>query len=277
MFIKYDIRGKYPTEINEATAQFLSKKYVIYLKKKKFKEVFLAQDFRYSSNSLLNSCATVFLQAGFKINYLGIIPTPIYYYYCFKNKKPGVMITASHFPTNYNGFKFFLPSNDVWIYKKIKKIKAKIEVQKIFSPQVKEETYLHYLNQIKNIVQIKHHHYFYYPSRNNSANNFLFNLLPKIFPKIKIIKNSNIFVSSDYDGDRIFIKYKNKIISPEQFLMIILKTGNYKKVGLPITIHKRVKEFFPKINEICIYSFFIDFLKIIFFKYNFVFKRFNCI
>lgn len=269
MFLQYDIRGKYPQEINISVAKFLTERFSKFIKNKNWFEVFIAQDQRKSSNLLVNAYYEKFLELKIKVNYLGILPTPIFYYYCLKYKKPGIIITASHLPESYNGFKFFLPNNNIWIYKKIPKNLLFQKYQNIFlKEKIKKEIYLNYLKELKKYINLKKNHYFWYHQNIKSSNKLLLKLLPKIFPEIKLSsKKAEILISSDYDGDRIFFKYKNKNISPEHILFIILKTSNYKKVGLPITIHKRIKNFFQNIKFYLIKTGHINFKKA-YKKYN---------
>ncbi|GIW66898.1 MAG: hypothetical protein KatS3mg095_0796 [Candidatus Parcubacteria bacterium] len=249
MQLIYDIRGKYPSEINKNLSSFLAKKFIIFLKKKKINKIIIAQDIRKSSIILVNSFAQEILKSKIKIKYLGILPTALFYYYCLKLKTPGVIITASHLPLSYNGFKFFIPPNKNWLYKKIPQSISEQKIQKnIFTTKIDRNLYLNYLKVIKKIIKLKKNYNYSYKENLKSSNKSLLQLLPLVFKELKIKKNSDVFVSSDYDGDRLFIKYRNFIISPEHILFVILKNNNYKKVGIPITIHKKIKFLFPKIK-----------------------------
>ncbi|MCS7183825.1 MAG: hypothetical protein NZ866_00560 [Patescibacteria group bacterium] len=247
MKLNYDIRGKYPNEINENLAKFLIRKFIKFIKKRKGEKILIAQDIRRSSKFLVNACLEQLSKENFNHKYLGILPTPLFYYSCLKENHPGIIITASHLPEKYNGFKFFLPPFEIWRPKKLEKIvNKKFSKKKItFTEKLDENLYLDYLNELKKLIVLRKNHNFYYSSKNKSVNNFLFNLLPRIFRKIKFNPKSPYRVFSDLDGDRLWISYRNKIISPEIFLLIILKSSNYQKIGIPITIHKKVKNFFP--------------------------------
>lgn len=101
-FKTYDIRGIYPSEINEN----LFYKIGLSIKKLKIKEIVVGRDARLSSDSLFNSYTKGLIEAGVKVIDLGVITSPMLSYYCVFNKKIGSMITASHNSKEYNGIKF---------------------------------------------------------------------------------------------------------------------------------------------------------------------------
>jgi phosphomannomutase len=269
MFLNYDIRGYYPKEINENLAKFLTKKFSNFLKKKKFNQVLIAQDLRKSSQLLVNACYEEFIKNKIKVSYLGILPTPLFYHFCLAYKKPGVMITASHLPLSYNGFKFFLPNNKIWIYKKIIKKTSNnyATIKKIVKKEIKNELYLDYLEKFKKNIKLKSKHQFFYNPHLKSPNKFLFQKIPLVFEKISLSPTSPFYFDSDYDGDRIFTYYQNKLMMPEQILFLILSIGNYRQVGLPITIHKNIKSFFPQIKFYLVKTGHLNFKKA-YLKYN---------
>ena len=71
------------------------------------KVVILGRDTRKSGEILSRSLEKGLRSGGVKVRDLGIVPTPLIGYYSYKEKKIGVMITASHNPRNYNGIKIF--------------------------------------------------------------------------------------------------------------------------------------------------------------------------
>lgn len=109
IFKAYDIRGKYPAEINEevaekvgrATAIFISKK----LRKRKTK-IIVCSDVRLSSPILKDAVIKGIISQGSDVEDVGIGTTP-YFYFLMRHLSPdgGLMVTASHNPAEYNGFK----------------------------------------------------------------------------------------------------------------------------------------------------------------------------
>lgn len=108
IFREYDIRGIYPTQINEEVANLIGKSYGSYLQEKLSRNVcVIGRDIRYSSDSLTESLINGITSTGCNVVDLGVVTTPEYYYGCIKtNLIVGIMVTASHNPKDDNGFKF---------------------------------------------------------------------------------------------------------------------------------------------------------------------------
>lgn len=108
IFREYDIRGKYPIEINEQDAYTIGRSYGSYIQEKiKRKICGVGRDNRLSSPSLSKELIRGILDSGCDVVDFGLVTTPMYYYACLKsNVIIGIMITASHNPKDDNGFKF---------------------------------------------------------------------------------------------------------------------------------------------------------------------------
>jgi phosphomannomutase len=101
-FRRNDLRCLYGKEIDETLTHFLGRALVSFFKCKK---VVVGQDMRTSSPSLCDSLIKGIRESGASVLYLGKVDTPALYFASGSLKLPGVMITASHNPKNYNGFK----------------------------------------------------------------------------------------------------------------------------------------------------------------------------
>lgn len=62
-------------------------------------------DTRLSRHMLMSSLVAGIMSCGKSVTGLGTLPTPALQYYCRMNKIPGVIITASHNPPQFNGIK----------------------------------------------------------------------------------------------------------------------------------------------------------------------------
>lgn len=109
IFKAYDIRGKFPKEldadgarkIGNAVAVFLSRKY-----KKKSLRLLVGGDVRISTPVLKKALIEGIVIAGCDVVDTGTVTTPLFYFLLNNgNYDGGVMITASHNPSEYNGFK----------------------------------------------------------------------------------------------------------------------------------------------------------------------------
>ena len=106
IFRAYDIRGIYEEQITDETAYILGKSFGSYVKLFNQNEVLVGYDNRFSSPSLANNLIKGLLESGVDVTNLGLVTTPMYYYARYKlNKWAAIMITASHNPSNHNGFK----------------------------------------------------------------------------------------------------------------------------------------------------------------------------
>jgi len=103
IFKAYDIRGLYPKEINEDVAYLIGRGLCSYLKPQ---VVCVGRDVRLSSPVLLRGLVQGIVDSGADVVDLGIIPTDCLYFAVGHFRYPaGVVITASHNPKEYNGFK----------------------------------------------------------------------------------------------------------------------------------------------------------------------------
>lgn len=107
IFRAYDIRGKYPEEINEDVAKTIGKSYGSYLQEKyKTNSCIVSHDNRLSSPSLCLALINGIRESGCNVISYGLTTTPMNYYGRYLNQLPGIMVTASHNPKDDNGFKF---------------------------------------------------------------------------------------------------------------------------------------------------------------------------
>jgi len=104
IFKAYDIRGIYKEELNEDDAYKIG---LAFAKFTKAKNVLVGEDGRASSPSLRKALIDGISGAGANIVFAGQLTTPMFYFAVAdtKNIDAGIMVTASHNPAKYNGFK----------------------------------------------------------------------------------------------------------------------------------------------------------------------------
>ena len=106
IFREYDIRGIADTELLSDDIRILGRAIGTWLIRQGSKKLNLGRDCRLSSDRLHAALRAGLLAAGCDVTDLGIVPTPVLYYSVFHlNSDGGVMITGSHNPSDYNGFK----------------------------------------------------------------------------------------------------------------------------------------------------------------------------
>lgn len=107
IFRAYDIRGIYPTEIDENTAYTIGRSYGSYIQEKyNQNSCVVSHDNRLSSPNLTQSLIKGIMNSGCNVINYGLTTTPMNYYARYLNQLPGIMVTASHNPKDDNGFKF---------------------------------------------------------------------------------------------------------------------------------------------------------------------------
>lgn len=103
IFKAYDIRGIYPKELNEEVAVKIGRALVKFIQPKK---VVIGRDARLSSPALFNALVQGITESQVTVIDIGLATTPLYYWALIdQGADGGVMITASHNPKDYNGFK----------------------------------------------------------------------------------------------------------------------------------------------------------------------------
>ncbi|MCK4759142.1 MAG: phosphomannomutase/phosphoglucomutase, partial [Candidatus Aminicenantes bacterium] len=109
IFRQYDIRGIVDEDLTQETVELLGKGIGSYFRKNKSRKVALGRDGRLSSPLFSEALTKGLLSSGCQIVDLGVIPTPLLYFTMYQKKmEAGVIITGSHNPPNYNGFKMMV-------------------------------------------------------------------------------------------------------------------------------------------------------------------------
>ena len=106
IFREYDIRGIADDELISADVADLGKAIGTYLKRQGAATINVGRDCRLSSDRLHAALVEGLLSTGLQVSDIGVAPTPLLYYSVLRLDAPGgVMITGSHNPAEYNGFK----------------------------------------------------------------------------------------------------------------------------------------------------------------------------
>ncbi len=103
IFKAYDIRGIYGEQLTDDLAYKIGRAFATFLKCKK---TVVGRDMRPHSQPLFDALARGLVEQGVTVIDLGLCSTPMSYYANGKlGADSGIMITASHNPGEYNGFK----------------------------------------------------------------------------------------------------------------------------------------------------------------------------
>jgi phosphomannomutase len=103
IFKAYDVRGVYPSEIDEEAARAIGAAFVVFLDAHR---IAVGRDMRLSSPSLAASFIEGATSQGADVVDYGMISTDLMYFAVARDRHDGgVQITASHNPKQYNGVK----------------------------------------------------------------------------------------------------------------------------------------------------------------------------
>jgi phosphomannomutase len=103
IFKAYDVRGLYPSEINEDAARSIGRAFVSYLDAKR---IAVGRDMRLSSPSMASAFIDGARAQGADVVDYGMLATDMMYFAVARDGHDGgVQITASHNPKQYNGIK----------------------------------------------------------------------------------------------------------------------------------------------------------------------------
>jgi len=75
--------------------------------------VALGMDLRPSSPDIASACAAAIRQAGFAVDFCGVLPTPALAFHAQEHGIPAIMVTGSHIPFDRNGIKFYRASGEI--------------------------------------------------------------------------------------------------------------------------------------------------------------------
>ncbi len=116
IFREYDIRGIAGTELTEETATLIGRGYASLLAERGIQgEIAVGRDNRPSGEKLERALIDALLASGFDVVEIGVVPTPTVYWTQHNLKVVGaIQVTASHNPSEYNGFKLGLGTNSIY-------------------------------------------------------------------------------------------------------------------------------------------------------------------
>ena len=112
---EYDIRGQIGKNLSKDDAYALGCAFGTYVSKQGGNTVCVGYDGRVSSPELADELSRGLMESGMNVDFVGLGPTPMLYF-SVKHLKAdaGIMVTGSHNPPDYNGFKMTLQAGPVF-------------------------------------------------------------------------------------------------------------------------------------------------------------------
>ena len=254
---EYDIRGIVGSNLNENTAYTIGRAFGFVVKSRSSSSTIVTGfDGRLTSPKLHQALCEGLKQAGTKIVNVGMGPTPmIYFAHYHFNSDAAIMVTGSHNPSDYNGFKMVLNKNSFYA-DEIQNLQSIIQNEKLNTEEgsITEHNIINeYVNRdLQNIninnklkiawdigngamgIAIKE-----ITSQLHNTNNILINEIvdgtfPNHHPDPTVPKNMKQLISAvinhkcdigfafDGDGDRLgVVDNRGKIIWADQYMLIL--------------------------------------------------------
>lgn len=158
IFREYDIRGLADHDLTDDVVLAIGKGYGTYIQTRGIKTLTIGRDVRLSGERICNVLIEGLLSTGCDVIDFNVIPTPVFYFSAFHyDKNAGIMVTGSHNPKEFNGFKIGL--NKTTIYgEQIQELRQLIETSRFKSGKgmlSKFNPIPDYINMIQNKIAIK--------------------------------------------------------------------------------------------------------------------------
>ncbi len=115
IFREYDIRGIADTELLDDDVYRLGQTYGTYARKHGAQKCVIGRDVRLSGLRIRKAITEGIRATGLDMIDIGVVPTPVFYFSFFHfDANAGIMVTASHNPPEYNGFKVGLNKTTIF-------------------------------------------------------------------------------------------------------------------------------------------------------------------
>ena len=156
IFKAYDIRGIIDETLDPSIAKLIGQAFGTEMRELGETEIVIGRDGRLSGPSLIEALTEGLLSTGINVIDLGMVATPMVYFganQVLDGKKPksGIMITGSHNPPNYNGFKMVLGGAAIY-GDQIQALHKRIEAKQFAAGQGKRSTFDIFPMYLKHIV-----------------------------------------------------------------------------------------------------------------------------
>jgi len=268
IFRAYDIRGVFGDDLTEEVATRIGAAFATFLGE--HKEVLVARDVRLSGEKLRKALVSGLLSSCDATD-IGIVPTPLLYFALNRlQKDAGIMITASHNPPEWNGFKAFSRKGSIYgkDMEKVKQIAKEVDLERLGKKRGKLRSYKRtikeYMDFVANKIEIRRK----LKVVADTANGTCGSVAPRLFKRLgcKILtlnqnpdgtfpahlpepkeetlselkrevvrSEADLGVGYDGDGDRaVFVDEKGNVIPGDLTLLVFAKDVLQKTKGAKI-------------------------------------------
>jgi len=136
IFRNYDIRGIVDKDLDVIKVEAIAKAYGSFLRRRKIRQAVVGRDCRLSGEEYAQAFVRGLTAVGVDVIDLGMIMTQMMYFSQYRfQTNGGVMITASHNPWNFNGFKMATGYSRTTETEEIDEIHNLTEKENFFKPE----------------------------------------------------------------------------------------------------------------------------------------------
>lgn len=129
IFRGYDIRGIVDKDLNSEVVECIAKAYGTFLNQLGIKKAVVGYDCRKTSKQYSQDVIRGLNWAGIDVTYIGMeLIGTFYWSQYYLDCKGGVYVSASHNPSEYNGFKMAVGFSETMVAEDIQKLRAMIEI-----------------------------------------------------------------------------------------------------------------------------------------------------
>ena len=287
IFREYDIRGIYNKDLTDEEAYIIGRGFGSYIKKMNEDITIVGHDNRISSPSLSANLIKGINDSGVHVIDLGLVTTPMYYYSkIFYKINTGIMVTASHNPAIYNGFKISFKREQNAYGDKIIEFRDFVKKQEFLSGRgnvLKKEIKEDYINLLINSVKINKRMKIVVDCGNGTGSIIIKDVLDRLNVEYKLINcesdgnfpvhdpdpsvNKNMSelvdivkllkydlgIGIDGDADRVgLVSSSGEIIKTDYYLIImyrnLLKTINNRRALFDVKCSRSLIDELDKLN-----------------------------
>lgn len=277
VFKRYDVRGKYPEELDEEFVEIMGKAVGKFSTEQYNRKVVVCRDNKESSKSLKSSLIEGIRSKGADIIDIGVGPTDYAAFHAQKEKSIGVQVTSSHMPLEFNGLKFLYPEGNGFLNEDLNILQEYFKENKFPEDngtiKRKENAKEEYLSEIINFLENfspEEEKTVVVDSLGGSTKEFLPEVLERIgFDVIEIgkdregiyrdppnpepsqlsklkkktdEKDAYIGIATDLDGDRLQIYFDGEWISGDDLFSVYAQLFG-EKVVASVDTSKKLEEF----------------------------------
>ena len=282
IFREYDIRGTVPEQLNAYSIDLIANAIAAKCLDEGVKELALGRDGRLSGANIMSDLSSCLQKRGISIVNIGLVTSPLLYFAAKKiDSKSGVMITGSHNPKNYNGFKVVINDSPVSGLDLLNFINKKLLNPEILAQEIHQTDLMDsYIGEVCSQATCAKKMKVVVDCGNGSAGEIAPKLMKALghkvvelfceidgnFPNhhpdpgkpenlidlIEAVKTSNadLGIAFDGDGDRLgVISNLGEIIFPDQLLMIFAQEVLLRNKGAQIIFDVKCSNLLTQIIE----------------------------